>query len=240
MRRPGEDVGVGPLVSSKPCVCRILSRILFCLRDCRAVLDDGQAGLREIFGLEVGKSFDDGAGVGEGAAVAGVEVGFRRQFSASRMSWASSSTCQYSTWENVHLRHGNAVEQGAGRDERAVEGEVVAGAHPEVAVGLVLGEGVGGNADRPDVFGRRVARDFDAAKTDPADRAQRAGGGDDEVAEAQVLDRDLAALRGDARSPLEAGDVAAILDFEPCAGAAGSGCAEQVASGIDDQRIDGA
>ena len=99
-----------------------------------------------------------------------------------------------------------AIDEEADGNQNAVDRNRVSGAQPQFAARLIYGEGARGDANRLHRFRVRVASAIDRAMADP-DNRPRSRRGHDPVANLQLLDRDLAAQRANARSPRETRDV---------------------------------
>ena len=201
----------------------------------------GRQVFTEFFRLEVGKSFDNGPALAKAlrlpASRSDSAASFRRAGCRRRrfdVQIFDLGTCACATED--------AVEQGAGRDQRARRGRGCGRGSPRGRrSGLFSAKAWATMRNRPRRFRRQVARDFDAAKPMPADRAP--------ARRRAVTTRSPGASPRHETSPRcvtirvprsKQATWRTILDFEPSAGATGSGCAEQVASGIDVRRSNGA
>lgn len=152
--------------------------------------------------------------IGEGGAVAGVEVAFGRQaFGQDHVVHggavgAGEFEVEVGDGGDVLLDDGRAVDQVADGDQHAVGQHGVVGAEAQVAVRLAGGEGVGVDAHRLDIPGAGVAREGDGAMADPAQPAGAAARGErDQVAGDEVFDGYFAAGGQDAGAAGEAGGV---------------------------------
>ncbi|BCM84076.1 hypothetical protein mvi_25370 [Methylobacterium indicum] len=97
-----------------------------------------------------------------------------------------------------HLGDGGVVEEMLDRDQHIVEhrdAHSVVGGENEVAGREAWSEGIRKDPDRPDRFGRSMAGAVQCAAPDPADRAGLASGGNDMLADTEVLDRDVTPRR---------------------------------------------
>ncbi len=104
------------------------------------------------------------------------------------------------------LGDGVAVDQAAGGHQHAVDEHGVLGRDQQVAVRQPAAERAGAEADRLDGgIGGQEAPGV-AAAADPADRAMRAGGGDEGVADGEAVDRALALRGGDQGARAVTGD----------------------------------
>ena len=151
-----------------------------------------------MFGREIRMRLDEGAAVGEGGAIAGVEIGFRRQTLGEDYVVSVEFDMPIFDTVLVDLGDGAAVDQTTDRHQHALGCDIVAGRKPEIAPRRALAEGARANPHRPHRRRIGMAGDFDAPLADPDNRPRRAGGGDGEIADAQILDRDLAARCGSA------------------------------------------
>jgi len=96
-------------------------------------------------------------------------------------------------------------------------------AEPEIATGQVFAESAGGDTHRPDGPRRGMTGNVDMTVADPKYRPQFTGCGDDEVADTHILDRDLAAIGEDTRSPTIAGGGADKIQSDIARAAVGAG-----------------
>ena len=170
------------------------------------VVGERQAGLGPVSGLKIRMRLDEGAAVGEGAAVAGVEIGLRRQPLGQDHVVPVEFDMPVFDAGDLDLRDRESVDERRGRRQHAKGCDVVARAQPQFTRGLALAESVGRNADRPEGLRIGMRGDVEGAMADPDDGPRRARGGDDEVALAKVFDGDVAARGGDARAAAVAGE----------------------------------
>jgi hypothetical protein len=152
--------------------------------DRRPARHERQAGVGPAAALEVGMGVDEGAAVDEGRAVAGVEIGFRRQSLREEDRVRVKLDVPIFDLRAFDLRDGDAVGERTDRDQRALKGDTVLRAQPEIAHRRAFAERASANAVRPYRARLGMAQAIDLAMTDPPDRPARTRSRDDEIADA--------------------------------------------------------
>ena len=129
-----------------------------------AALGGTGAGLPDVVGGgEAGMGGDDGAGIVEIGAIAGVEIGFAGHVLGEHEIVVRQFDVVIDHDGAGELRDRCAVDEMADGDEDAVEEDGVFGREKEVVRRHVLGDGVGADADGPDGVRIGVAGGLDAA-----------------------------------------------------------------------------
>ena len=163
---------------------------------------------------EIGMQLHLATAIGEGAAVARVQVALRRQ--ALGQQHGMGRLAQAGLHLHVEIGHlvrfllqdRGAVQQVAHGDQPAIQQKRVVGRKPQVAERCTGAEGAGFDTHRQHIARARMAPALQRAVADPAHLQRGAEGRQHLVAGVQILHRHRPIRRGQARAGAEAG----ILD----------------------------